>query len=317
MSLRIGVCIAIILFSIGFEEDPSIGPVRQYENVNVDAYPLGLGTTVQFEFANPYQDNVTLTLRLSNITYYRALMYTQVYQPQLRISHAVNIPAFLCDGSNLSLYLIASGKGFLIEKLLIIYPVKSLTIDPRLGEIQPQHAIKSIINAQGSILYMFERFNFHNFLDVKTTAIYGKLDLRDLTMVVLTPIPFVMTVETFYLLVPNHPHFEAFPLYQTLYRQISLEAIGQSTKLFQFKQMYVHPQHKTIAPIKYPGYVQTSILFLPITLFADFSRIQLSIFMQFRMVHHYTLTYSFTFEAMQPFIGHCGQGLYCVRVYYD
>jgi hypothetical protein len=136
-------------------------------------------------------------------------------------------------------------------------------------------------------------------------------------MQVLAPIPFVMTIDTFYLLVPNHPHFEAFPLYQSHYRKLELEKSGQATMVFQFKNMYVHPQMKTIAPLQYPGYVPTAMLFLPIPLFAELNRLPMVIHMHFRLVHHYTIAYEFMFEAMRPMLGHCGDSVYCVRLYHD
>jgi hypothetical protein len=308
--------IFIILLMI-YQEDGggSTTNYRRYQQVMIPPYHPTESIQATFQFANTYADDITLTWRISNRKYNRALIYTQLFSPRNLIQRSIMLPSHLFDGLVSTLHLQATRFRFESSVDLQVFPQASYQINQFGSTFMSANTI-SRIDSLGFINYEREHLQFEGMSSQQLHAIYGRFDLSVIRIRFLSPIAKEIKFQDARLLIADHPDLEGLPLFQSTYRQLILQPIfsGHAIEL-RMPPLYVHP--KTLFPSNVPvtNYVATNYLFFPLKAFLDLRHHPMKLQLQFNHFHTFTLDYEFHYVANKAVFGSCLQSHTCIKIY--
>jgi hypothetical protein len=304
-----------MLLTLTFEgEGGGSGFYRRYQHVTIAPYQPNSGTVVYFQFANTYQDSITLTWRLTNQKYQSVLIYTQVFQPNPLIQKHIALPPHLFDGGPAQLRLMASKDGFYLEVNVVVYPVKTYKIT-RFDQGFESDGTITYINGAGVVEYHREQLFFTNMGAVQWHPYYGRFDWTPLHIHLASALSREVIFSQASLTLADHPALEGFDLVNGK-RKVPLDVRLEGEHIqFQFPVMYVHPQTLRMSSIPLVDYVATRTLFFPLEAFADLKQHPLSL--QFTLVHFHEIQvqYDFLYQGHAPYFGHCFESQFCITTY--
>jgi hypothetical protein len=305
----------MMIFSLVIEGDfGGSGLYRRYQNVTISPYHLTEGTTVYFQFANTYGDSITLTWRLTNTKYQAILMYQQSFLPNPLIEKHIALPGFVFDGGPSQLALSASRQGFSMEMVVTIYPLQSYVIESFDKGFLSSGTITHI-DADGNLRYEREQLSFAGMHAFQWHPYYGRFDWTPLVIRLGSHVSREIIFQEAFVLIADHPSLEGLPLTaQGRYLPLELSFIGDRIHI-SFPQLYVHPSSLKMSSIPLAGYVMTRTLFFPLEAYRDLKHHPFSLQLTFRHFHTISIRYDFIYQADGPFLGHCWQSQYCVRLY--
>lgn len=304
----------LLLTLVYHDEGGGAGLYRRYQHVTVAPFHPTSGTVVYFQFENTFEDDITLTFRLTNTKYQAVLLYTQNFQPTRLIQKHVNIPGYVFDQGISQLTLLASRAGFSSSVTLMLYPRVHYAIEQF---NQPFLSGKTIsrIDELGIIRYDHEQLTFTNMGSVQWFAHYGRFDWTSMTIAMDAYTPQDISFISGELWLQDHPSLEGLS-YVNGRRQIPLELslVGRQINI-KFTQLYVHPTTMAMSSIPVVGYVPTRTLFFPKAAYRDLKQHPMQLVLKFSQFHEYTIDYAFLYRGEGPWLGHCWESKYCVRTY--
>jgi len=304
---------------IGFEGDGgSGGDYRRYQNVTIAPFTQTQGTTVYFQYANTFQDEVTLTFKITNSQFNQAVLYSQHFQTLSLLTSSLFIPGYVFDGGISQLHLIAFGGSFNQQVNVNLYPKQHLQINlVQIALYRTPQARMTTINSNGIIQYVQQTILMQGFEASRHHTYYGRMSLQNISMNFTDDFNTEFTNYHAYLLVPSLPQFEGFIASETGEKIIPLEIMFQGHVItFRFHQLYVHPQTLALSPFPMTGYVQTNHIFFPLQHFGLYQSVPMTMMIELNQVHHYQFTYSFQYVADFSLIGHCHQSWACITINY-
>jgi hypothetical protein len=300
-----------------YQEDGGGTPsnFRRYQQVMIPPYHPTQSIQATFEFANTYGDDITLTWRISNQKYNRAIIYTQIFSPRSLIQRSLSLPAYLFDGRVSTIHLQARRANFESSVDLRIFPQASYAINQFSTSFSSANTI-SRIDQLGFIIYEREHLQFDGMPSQQVYSVYGRFDLSPIRIRFLSAIAKEIVFLDARLLIADHQDLEGLPLVQSVYRQLTLQPmlVGQSIEL-RMPSLYVHP--KTLFPSSIPvtDYVPTNYLFFPMQAYVDLKHHPMRLQLKFYHFHTITLDYEFSYVANKAIFGSCLQSQTCIQIY--
>jgi hypothetical protein len=304
---------------IGFEGDGgSGGDYRRYQNVTIAPFTQKQGTTMYYQFANTYNNAVTLTFKITNSQFNQAVLYSQHFQTLSLLTSSLLIPGYVFDGGISQLHLIAFGPSFNQQVNLNLYPKQHLQINlVETALYRTPQARMTTINSNGIIHYVPQTIWLQGFEAIRHYPYYGRMSLHNISMNFTDDFNTEFTNYHAYLLVPPLPQFEGFMASETGEKIIPLSIVLQDHLItFRFHQLYVHPQTLALSPFPLTGYVQTNHIFFPLQQFGLYQSVPMTMMIEVNQVHQYQFIYAFQYVADFSLIGHCHQSWACITTHY-
>jgi hypothetical protein len=300
-----------------YHEDGGGSPssFRRYQQVMIPPYHPTESIQANFQFANTFADDITLTWKISNQKFYQALIYTQAFTPRNLIQRSITLPSHLFDGKVSTLHLQAKRANFESSVDLKVFPHTSYLINQFNASFLSANTI-SRIDPLGFILYEREHLQFEGMPSQQIYPVYGRFDLSQIRIRFLSAIAKEVIFLNARLLIADHRDLEGLPLVQSVYRELILQPnfSGYSIDL-RMPSLYVHP--KTLLPSSVPvaNYVATNYLFFPIQAYMDLKHHPMRLQLQFYHFHTITVDYEFSYVATKAMFGSCLQSQTCIKIY--
>ncbi len=300
-----------------FQEDGGGGnsQYRRYQNLVIPPYSTVEGTRASFQFFNTYGDEITLAWRLSNSKYHEVLVYIQSFSPRMTIQKTLDLPGSLFDGGVATLKLYASRANYASNITIHVYPRQTFFIQDLSLQFKSNPTITRLDNS-GMLIYEHEHLRFEGMEIEQFHETYGKLNLSNMKLRILSVLAKEIEMKDARLLIANHPSLEGLNLTSDGFRSIplNLQLIGDTIQFF-FPLMYVHPQTLMPSSIPVTDYVATNHLFFPIFEFSNLREQRMK--MDFTLVHFHELQIEFTFRyvANMALFGGCIFSSHCVKIY--
>ncbi len=309
--------LSILMLMMIFQEDGGGGSsdYRRYQNLVIPPYNIVEGTRASFQFFNTFADDITLAWRLSNTKYHEVLVYIQSFSPRMTIQKTLDLPGTLFDGGVATLKLYASRANYASNITIHVYPRQTFLIEDLSLQFKSNPTITRLDNS-GLIKYEHEHLRFEGMDVEQFHPTYGKLNLSNMKIRILSVLAKEIEIRDARLLIANHPSLEGLNLTSDGLRSIplTLRLIGDTIQFF-FPLMYVHP--KTLKPSSIPvsDYVATNHLFFPTLEFSNLKAQQMKIDFTLVHFHEMRIEYSFRYVANMALFGGCISSSQCVKIY--
>ena len=309
--------LSILMLMMIFQEDGGGGTseYRRYQNLMIPPYSISEGTRASFQFFNTYGDDITLAWRLSNSKYHEVLVYIQSFSPRMMIQKTLDLPGTLFDGGVASLKLYASRANYASNINIQVHPRQNFLVQDLTAHFLSSPTITRL-DGSGLIKYEHEHLRFEGMAVEQFHQTYGRLNLSNMKMRILTVLASDIEIRDARLLIANHPSLEGLNLISNEFRSIplNLQLIGDTVQFF-FPQLYVHPKNLMPSQIPLQDYVPTHHLFFPIVAFETLKEQWMKIEFTFIHFHQLRVEYTFYYLAKMALFGGCISSTNCVKIY--
>ncbi len=313
--VRVVVMGLMLIGTIGYEPDLGTGGyVSQFQNTWIFQDDVGEDARIEFEFLHTFETSFTLSIRVTNPTYFNVLLYTQRFPTPRRVQRILTVPQYILSASNTFSFYVQHHLG--TNQWNLLYEAQAqetLSFVTRTQWESQGH--RQYINASGQVTTMRETLRFTNFNGVLFRENFGYFNLNDLSINLTTATLSLLSIHHAYLLIAASPYLIHMNAYDDAWKIIELIPMIQDRVIrFSFPTLYVHPFSLSLSDVSLPGFVPTQTFFFPHGSYAHHQFTLMELHVRFQHVVDVSMTYRFTYQALYPLFGSCQTSVYCVRV---